>query len=191
MGLDVRSLNGFRQDMTVEELVELLASDELTVSRDEYERVVKKCDSHAKEAGEYRKQLNSFKSEEELTKQQNEEALHASQERIAELEKQLSIIENEKRFVSMGYDEALAHKSAIALADGDMKSLFKYQATFNESIEKKYKEQQLKDTPLPTQEDTHEDVMTKEKLSKMSLKEQAEYAENNPESYNKLYGKGE
>lgn len=191
MGLDVKGLSGFRPDMTIDELAELLANDNSTVSRDEYERVVKKSDAHAKEAGEYRKQLNSYKSEDELVKQQNEEAIQELKKRNAELEKQLSIIENEKSFVSMGYDEDLAHKSAIALADGDMKSLFKYQATFNESVEKKYKEQQLKDTPLPTQEDTHEDVMTKEKLSKMSIREQAEYAENNPESYNKFYGKGE
>lgn len=187
MGLDVRSLNGFRQDMTIDELIKLLADDDSTVSRSEYERVVKKSDANAKEAGDYRKQLNSYKTEDELIKQEQEKAMKDLEDRNSELEKKLSIIENEKSFVSMGYSEDLAHKSAVALAEGDMKSLFKYQAAFNESVEKRYKEQQLKNTPLPTQEDTHEDVMTKEKLSKMSLREQADYAEKNPDSYQQIF----
>ena len=49
----------------------------------------------------------------------------------------------------MGYDENLADSTAIAMVDGDMDTVMKNQATFNESREKAIRAEQMKKTPRP------------------------------------------
>ena len=62
---------------------------------------------------------------------------------------------------------------------------------FNAELNKKYKAEALNNTKTPGQDDNHDDIMTKEKLSTMSLREQMKFAEENPSEYQSIYGKGE
>lgn len=191
--MNVREILGERltADTTIEELIDMLEADNSTVSIKEYNAMKAKSDKNAREAGNYRKQLNANKSQEEINKEETQRQLDDLTNQNNELTKQLSIMENEKKFISMGYNEESAHKVASALAEGDMKSFFKQQEIFNAELSKKYKAEALKNTKTPSKDDTHDDAMTREKLSSMSLREQMKFAEENPGEYQSIYGKGE
>lgn len=186
MSIDVKAILGsnFKDDMTVSELVELLAKDESMVSASEYHRLKNANDKLSKEAGDYRKQLNANKTAEELQK----EAFAEVEKQRDEAIKKLAVMENEKKFVAMGYDEKLAGKTAQALADGDMKAFFEYQAMFNENQIKKANSEALKNTVVPAKVDTtNPNKKTKEDLSKMSIAELTQFAKENPEEYKTIY----
>jgi hypothetical protein len=191
--MNVREILGARltEDTTIEDLIEMLEADNSTVSVREYNAMKDKSDKNAKEAASYRKQLNANKSQEEINKEETQRQMDELASQNADLTKKLSIMENEKKFISMGYNEESAHKVASALAEGDMKSFFKQQEIFNAELNKKYKAEALNNTKTPGQDDNHDDIMTKEKLSTMSLREQMKFAEENPSEYQSIYGKGE
>lgn len=191
--MNVREILGARltEDTTIEDLIEMLEADNSTVSIREYNAMKDKSDKNAREAANYRKQLNANKSQEEINKEETQRQLDELASQNADLTKKLSIMENEKKFISMGYNEESAHKVASALAEGDMKSFFKQQEIFNAELSKKYKAEALNNTKTPGQDDNHDDIMTKKKLSTMSLREQIKFAEENPSEYQSIYGKGE
>lgn len=191
--MNVREILGERltTDTTIEELIEMLEADNSTVSVKEYNAMKDKSDANAREASKYRKQLNANKSQEEINNEENQRKLDELANSNAELTKQLAIMENEKKFVSLGYKEESAHKVATALAEGDMKTFFKQQELFNAELDKKYKAEALKNTKTPEQDDNHDNVMTKEKLSSLSLREQAQFANEHPSEYQSFYSKGE
>lgn len=194
MGIDLKKILGanYRDDLTLEEIINLLNQDDSMVSVDDYNTLKQRSDKNASEAAKFKKELNASKSQEELIKQQQEEVLNSLQEHNKELEKKLSIIESEKEYVAMGYDEELAHKTAVALVEGDMKSFFKNQKIFKENQEKKFKSDILKDTVIPEKEDDIKTpIVTREQLSKMPLSEINEFAEKNPDEYKKIYEKGD
>ena len=87
----------------------------------------------------------------------------------------------------MGYDSNLAQSTAEALAKGDMDTVFKNQKTHADNREKALRTELLKGTPTPAAGKT-DDGMTKEKYSKLTLAEKAEFAEKNPDTYKEFYG---
>lgn len=192
--IDLKGILGanYRDDLTVDEIAKLLEKDNSFVGVDEFNALKERHNKASSEAAKYKKELNATKTEEELARQQQNEELQNLLRQNEEMTKQLAIIENEKKFIAMGYDEELANKTSKALAEGDMKSFFKYQETFNESQEKKLQEKILKDTKLPDRTDIDgKPEMTKEKFSKMSLREQAEFEEKYPDVYKEFYSEGE
>lgn len=193
MGIDLKEILGanYRDDLTLEEINGLLSSDKSMISIAEYNALKEKTNKASSEAANYKKQLNATKTNEELIKQQKDEELQEALKEKNTLQKQLAIIESEKKFIAMGYDEELANKTAVSLAESDMKSFFKHQESFNESQQKKFKSEVLKDTKLPVQTDINKEVYTKEMISKMSVKEQAVFSKEHPDEYKELYGKGE
>ena len=90
-------------------------------------------------------------------------------------------------YLTMGYDEKLAKAAAEALAKGDMDTVFKHQKTNADAREKALRTELLKGTPSPAAGGA-DNGMTKEKFSKMTLAEKAEFAEKNPETYKEFYG---
>lgn len=187
--MNVKEILGSRltSKTTVDELIEMLENDNSTVSMKEYNALKDKSDNFSKEASKYRKLLNENKTKEEQEEEERQRVLNDLRSSNEELAKKLAILENEKKFIALGYDEESAHKSATALAEGDMKTFFKQQEIFNQAQEKTLKAELLKNTPTPNKDGESDDVMTKEKLSTMSLREQAEFAEKNPQEYAKLY----
>jgi len=90
-------------------------------------------------------------------------------------------------YLTMGYDDKLAKSTAEALAKGDMDTVFKNQKIHAEAREKALRTELLKGTPTPAAGKT-DDGMTKEKYSKLTLAEKAEFAEKNPDTYKEFYG---
>ena len=67
-----------------------------------------------------------------------------------DLKRSIALADKKTKLVAMGYDEKLADSTAIAMVDGDMDTVMKNQATFNESREKAIRAEQMKKTPRPT-----------------------------------------
>ena len=90
-------------------------------------------------------------------------------------------------YLTMGFDEKLAKSTAEALANGDMDTVFKNQKIHADAREKALRTELLKGTPSPAAGGA-DNGMTKEKFSKMTRAEKAEFAKKNPDAYNEFYG---
>lgn len=144
-------------------------------------------DKKASEAAELSKQLKSRMSQDEQAAAQQAEVLASMQAELENLRAEKAISEYTAQFLAIGYEEKLAKNTAAALHKGDMAAMFKNHATFVAEREKVMKAELLKNTPTPPAGDGDKGI-TKEMLKKMSLKEQQEFAEANPEQYKTFYG---
>ena len=145
------------------------------------------ADRAASEAADYKKKLRERMSEEEAKAAKAAEEYASLIERAEKAERELGVINYEKAYLAMGYDEKLARASAEALANGDMESVFKNQKLHADTREKALRTELLKNTPPPAAGKT-DAGMTKEQFSKMTLLEKQKFATENPEQYKEFYG---
>jgi hypothetical protein len=101
--------------------------------------------------------------------------------------KESTISKNKARLIALGYDDALAGEVAEAMAEGDTEKVFAAQKKHLDSVEKKVREDVMKDTPRPTGGNGSATI-TKEQFSKMSTQEQVKFYAEHPEEYKQLYG---
>lgn len=144
-------------------------------------------DRKASEAADLTKKLKSYMTEDEVKKAKEAEERAALIERAEKAEYALAVSTYEKAYLAMGYHEALAKSSAEALTKGDMDAVFKNQKIHADNREKALRTELLKGTPTPAAGKT-DNGMTKEQFSKLTLVEQAEFAEKNPDIYKEFYG---
>lgn len=147
------SIEGYREDMTPEEKLELLNDYELpeppTPPVEKTDNWKKQFDKVSSELAATKKQLRSRMTEEEARDEErkaNEESMRIELEQLRK-EKLLSNYRAEH--LSQGYDEQLAAEAAEALADGDMDAYFKVVRKQTTISAKAMKAQILKDTPVP------------------------------------------
>ena len=145
------------------------------------------ADKAASEAAEYKKKLRERMSEDEDKAAKAAEEHAALLARVEQLEHEKAVGTYTNAYLAMGYDEKLAKSSAEALAKGDMDAVFKFQKVHADTREKALRTELLKGTPPPAAGNT-DTGMTKEKFSKLTLAEKAEFAEKNPETYKEFYG---
>lgn len=172
------------ESMTPEEKVAALEAYEPDMS-DWVRKSV--ADKHASEAADYKKKWRDALSEDEAKKAQEAEERAAIIARAEKAEHALAVSGYEKAYLAMGYDAKLAQSTAEALAKGDMDTVFKNQKIHADVREKALRTELLKGTPTPAAGKT-DDGMTKEKYSKLTLAEKAEFAEKNPDTYKEFYG---
>jgi hypothetical protein len=144
-------------------------------------------DKTASELAAAKKTIRENMTEAEAKKAQEAEERAALLERVEKAEHALAVSGYEKAYLAMGYDEKLATSTAEALAKGDMDTVFKNQKTHADNREKALRTELLKNTPPPAAGAT-DTGMTKEKFSKLTLAEKAEFAEKNPDTYKEFYG---
>lgn len=187
--IDITKIEGYDK-MTPEEKLAALEAFEYEDNSSELEKYKNAASKANSEAAEWRKKHNALLSEEEQKKQANEEELTTLRAKVEAIEKEKLIAGHKAQFLAIGYDEALADATAKALADGDTAKVFANQKKFLETHDKTLKADLLKKTPAPPAGDGG-DMMTLDKLRKMSPQERFEYSEKNPEEYKKLYGGNE
>ena len=104
-------------------------------------------DKAASEASDYKKKYNATLSEQEKASLEKAEAEAKRDERLAELEREVSVHRFTEQYLDLGYDKESAIAAATAQVDNDVETLFKLQKKI---IDEKIlaKEQELiKDIP--------------------------------------------
>ena len=186
MKIDTAKIPGF--DALPEEAKQAILAMEFEDAPDMSQFVAKAVfDKKASEAADLNKQLRSRMTEEEAAKVKAAEDMAAVMAELEELRADKTISEYTTQFMGIGYDEALAKSTAIALQKGDMSVMFKNHAKFVADREKALKTELLKTTPTPPPGEGSKG-MTRDDFNKLTLDEKAKFAAENPERYKEFYG---
>lgn len=180
--------NAYKEGMTVEEIETALKDIDLpTDNSAEIDRLKTALSKSNTEAADYKKQLREKMSAEEIKAKEDAEKMSELQTKYDELLRKSDIADNKARLLALGYDDALATETAEAMVNGETDKVFANQKKHLDSVEKKIREDVLKDTPKPTG-GSGKTAINKEQFSKMSLAEQMKFSQEHPEEYKELYG---
>lgn len=129
------------------------------------------------EIAEFKRKEQEKLSDEEKTKLHYEEM----EKEIASLKRKDALNTKINDLMSLGYDKELAKKYAEAELDG--KSTIEFQKQFMEAKLEAQKQELLKGTPNPTQNDPNSSVKTKEDFDKLGYEGQLKLYNEHPEIY--------
>ena len=183
--IDISKIDGY-ENMTTEQ--KLAALEGFEIADPDYSGYIRKeiFDKTASELAAKKKELNEKLSEDERTKQKEQEEREELQAKYEKLLRESEVSKFKAKLLGMGYEEKLADATAEAMADGDTEKVFTNQKKHLESVEKKIRAEVLIDTPKPTG-DGNSKTMTLEKLRKLNPVERERWSRQNPEDYRKLY----
>ena len=180
--------DAYKEGMSVEEIEKALEGIDLpTDNSAEIDRLKTALSKSNSEAADYKKQLREKMSAEELKAKEDAEKWDELIKERDALLREKTISGHKAKFLTLGYDEKLATETAEAMANGELDKVFANQKKHLESVEKKIREDVLKDTPKP-EGGNGSDTITKETFSKMSIAEQYKFSVEHPEEYKQLYG---
>lgn len=184
--IDTSKIEGY-EGMTAEEKVTALES--FSMPDPDYSGYVKKdtFDKTASELAQTKKDLKARMSEEEIRQKEAAEELNKYKAEAEALRREKTISENKAKFVSLGYDEALATETAEAMANGDMATVFKNHQIVIENVKKIAKGEAMASTPAPAGKATDgSKTITKEQFDKMTLGERQALFNSNRELYDEF-----
>lgn len=180
MKIDTAKIEGF-DTLTAEQKVEKLLALEIEEKQPDYSGYVKKdvFDKTASDLAKLKKEALDRLDEEARKKAIAEEEMNTLRARNAELEKNATIAKFKASCLANGYSDELAQKTAEALADGDMDTVFANQKMFLAEHDKTVKASMLGNTPTPPA-GSGSGVLSKEDIMKEkdTEKRQALIAEN-------------
>ena len=185
MKINTDKIQGYA-DMTPEEKIKALEAFE--VAEPDYTGYVKKeiFDKTASELADSKKQLREKMSADEIKAKEDAEKQEKLQSDYDALLRKVALSENKAKLLGLGYEDKLATETAEAMIDGNLDKVFANQKKHLDAVEKKIREDVLRDTPKP-EGGNSSDIMTKEKLRGMSSKERYDYSVAHPEEYKKIY----
>ena len=180
--------DAYKEGMTLEEIETALADIELPEDQTpEVERLKAALSKSNSENAEWKKKHREALSEEERKAQETADLIKQLQEENATLTRDSNVSKHKAKFLSMGYDDALATDAATAMVDGDTEKLFSCQLKHQEALKKMIRADALKSTPKPVPDKT-DGVVTREQVSKMSVSERLKFYQEHPEEYKEIYG---
>lgn len=186
VNIDTSKIEGY-ESMTAEEKVKALES--YSFAEPDFSGYVKKdtFDKTASELAQVKKDLKARMTEEEIAKAEHEAELKKYKEQAESLQREKNIADNKAKFISLGYDDAMATETAEALEKGDFATVFKNQQIVIENVKKIAKGEAMASTTPPVgKANEGGKTISKEEFKNMSYAEMAELYENNPELYNTL-----
>lgn len=166
--IDTSKIEGY-EGMSAEEKISALEGYEYNDYSDDIQRYKNAVTKASAEASEWKKKHNALLSEEEQKKIAAEEETASIRKQLEELKKEKTVATYTANFASIGYDAELAKKTAEALADGDMSTVFATQKAFLDAKEKQILADKTKDFPTPPvsgQKDLNYDEMSDEEYFK-------------------------
>lgn len=184
--IDTSKIEGYAE-MTAEQKVEAL--EKYTIADPDYSGYVKKSqyDQTASELSQVKKDLQARMTEEEKKKAEAEAELKKYKEQAETLQKEKNIAENKAKFISLGYEDALAQETAEALEKGDLATVIKNQQTVIENVKKIAKGEANASVTTPAgKANEGNKTISKEQFDKMSVAEMTELYQTNPELYKQL-----
>ena len=180
--------DAYKEGMTLEDIETALKDIDLpTDNSAELDRLKNALSKSNSEAADLKKQLRDKMSAEEVKAKEDAEKYEEVVKERDALLREKTILNHKTKYLALGYDEKLANETAEAMVAGELDKVFANQKKHLDSMEKKIREDVLKDTPKP-EGGKGSDEMTKEKFSKMSIAEQFKFSTEHPEEYKKLYG---
>ncbi len=143
--------DSYKEGMTEEEISTALQAASAGQSNNDAEinRLKAQLSKANSEAADYKKQLRGKQTADEAAAAEQKATMDKLTQENADLKRSIALADKKTKLVAMGYDEKLADSTAIAMVDGDMDTVMKNQATFNESREKAIRAEQMKKTPRP------------------------------------------
>ena len=186
MKINTGKIEGY-ENMTLEQ--KLAAIESYEVEEPDYSGYVTKetFDKTASELATAKKQLREKMTAEEAKAKEDADKMEDLQSKYDALLRESEISKNKSRFLTLGYDDALATETAEAMVNGDTDKVFTNHKKHLDSVEKKIREDVLKDTPKPTG-GSGKSTMTKEQFRGMSAHERYEFSVSHPDEYKELYG---
>ena len=184
--IDTSKIEGY-EGMTAEEKIKALEG--YTFADPDYSGYVKKdvFDKTASDLAKAKKDLKDRMTEEEVKKAEAEAELNKYKEQAESLQREKNIAENKAKFISLGYDDALAQETAEAMEKGDYATVFKNQQTVIENVKKIAKGEAAASMPTPAgKADEGAKTVTKEQFDKMNYAERNALYNSNRELYNEL-----
>ena len=179
--------DAYKEGMSVEDIENALKDIDLpNDNSSEIERLKTALSKSNSEAADYKKQLREKMTAEELKAKEDAEKWDEIVKERDALLREKTVATHKARYLSLGYDEKLADETAEAMANGELDKVFANQKKHLDAVEKKIREDVLKDTPKP-EGGKGSDTMTKEQFSKMTIQEQHKFSVEHPEEYKKLY----
>jgi len=184
--IDTSKIEGYEK-MSAEEKVKALEG--YTLADPDYSGYVKKevFDKKASEAAKLEKDLKARMTEEEKQKAEAEAELKRYKEQAETLQREKNIADNKAKFISIGYDDALATETAEALEKGDYATLFKNHQTVIENVKKIAKGEAMASTTPPAgKANEGGKTITKEQFDNMTYMERVKLFETDPDLYKEL-----
>jgi len=184
--IDTSKIEGYAE-MTAEEKVAAL--EQYSIADPDYSGYVKKdtFDKTASELAQVKKDLKARMTEEEIAKAEHEAEMKKYKELAESLQREKNIADNKAKFISLGYDDAMATETAEALEKGDFATVFKNQQTVIENVKKIAKGEAMASTTPPVgKANEGEKTISKEQFDNMTYAELAELYQTNPDLYNTL-----
>ena len=149
------SINDSAAKNTVDVVTASKADDKPTPSAEEQlqqlmvenAKLKRAMDKASSEAADYKKKYNATLSEQERASQEKAEEQARRDERLAELEREVSVHRFTEQFLDLGYDKDSAIAAATAQVDGDVDALFKLQKKIIDEKVMAKEQELIKDMP--------------------------------------------
>ena len=184
MAIDWTKIEGYKDDMTAEEKLQLLENlpeqEEDKQGEDENRKApplpdpknyISKAryDQVASELAAAKKELKSRLSEDEQKELERQTKANEIETELNELRREKKLASYKASYLAQGYDEQMAENAAVAMVDGDTDTIFAIMKQYSTVMEKEIKSKLLKDTPRPPAGDTPptEDEKNKKYLNVM------------------------
>ena len=181
--IDTTKIPGY-ESMTVEQKLAALEAYE-TGEDGEIERYKNAASRANSEAAAYKKQLNEAKG----SADGYETRIADLENKLREAEKREKITSLTAKYVSLGYDDALAAETAQAYVDGNDDVVFANAAKANNAISQKLREEIQRGTARPAA-GTPAKQYTLDEFRKLTAHERAVFASEHPEEYKAIYNGG-
>lgn len=178
MAFDWSKVDGYREDMTAEEKLELLkeyeppaptpAEDDLKPDPLPTKGMVSKAqfDKVSSELASVKKQLRGKMSEEEQRELDRQAERENMENELKALRREKELAAHKASYLGLGYDEEMAEEAATALVDGENDIVFSIMKRHSVNAEKALRAKLLKETPTPPAGDDLNDEKKKQEEAK-------------------------
>lgn len=190
MNIDWTKIEGYREDMTADEKLELLKSYEPQSAQNDAEGGAEGADENdnsapknqtagkgtvtkaqfdkvSSELAAAKKALRSKMTESEQAEAERREADEAMRAELETLRHEKTLSSYKASYLSLGYDDKLAGEAATAMADGDMDTMFAIMKQHSITAEKALRAKLLKETPVPPAGDDPEAEKQKKQIAEL------------------------